>query len=290
MTKEKEVELVDHSGFICTRLCKDREHASMFSSFSSSRNYGLAKYLKTTAWQEDENNYRAYYLVKDGRRIVLYFSLQCGMLVKCNRKALSGIVHQHGDDKTEYFLEGNKIDVTKSIPAIELAHFCVNDTYRRKKSVWKVRCGIDELTVGAYAFYKFIAPRVLEVMSIVGCQYLYLFCADDDSGKLAEYYQEVLHFGYMDQMACVRQGYDDGLECMTLKKEVLIQNYFRFLDMEKVDKVLEYISAKGAVSIKQVGCEFSLFDAKNLMHKLQNCGRIRELSEVSGCYVLVSSE
>lgn len=289
MTKERS-ELVDYSGFICTRLSEDREHTTMFAGFSSWHNYGLAQYLKTKAWQEDENNYRAYYLVKDGRRIVLYFSLQCGMLVKCNRKALSGIVHQNEDDRTEYFLEGNKIDVTKSIPAIELAHFCVNDTYRRKKSVWKVCCGIDELTVGAYVFYKFIVPRVLEVMSIVGCQYLYLFCADDDSGKLAEYYQEVLHFEYMDQMACVRQGYDDGLECMTLKKEVLIQDYSRFLDMEKVDEVLEYISAKGSVSIKQVGCEFSLSDSKDLMHELQNFGKIRESSEASGYYVLATSE
>lgn len=287
-TERKENE-VDVSKFVCVRLTADRQNNAMLPSFASVRNAGLAQYLKSKAWDEDERNYRAYYLVKDGERIVLYFSLQCGMLVKCNRKELTGITHKQNGERTEYFLEHNKIDVTKSIPAIELAHFCINDSYRRRKANWVVKQGVEEYSVGAYVFYEYIAPRVIKVMDVVGCQYLYLFSADDESGKLSMYYEDVLKFGFMDQMACVRQGYDEGLECMTLKKDSLIRDYNRFMDMGKVDALIEYIETEGIVSIYKAGRKLVLHDSKYLFQKLLEYGIIEEAGDAD-CYTVAKGK
>lgn len=189
--------------------------------------------------------------MKEDNRIVLYFSLQCGLLVKCSKKRLGGIIHKTTGDNVEYYVDNDKINVTKVIPAIELAHFCVNDSYRRRKSHWEIRRGVREYSVGEYSFYKFIAPQIIDLSNIAGSQYVYSFCADDGSTDLLRYYIEKLNFELMDDMSCIRPDYDDSLECLTIKIEDLIRDTIRFDDMENVSAVIDYLKANETISNHQ---------------------------------------
>ena len=69
--KKKEL-LIDK--YVCLRLKDDSENKAMLRGFNNERNPSLGRYLQTYAWKEDQDNYRAYYLVKEDNRIVLYFS------------------------------------------------------------------------------------------------------------------------------------------------------------------------------------------------------------------------
>ena len=270
--KRKKKDL-DITTFNCSRLKENRNHKTLIQGFNSNRNSSLSWYLKHNAWIEDENNYRAYYLVKDKNKIVLYFSLQNGMLIQCHQKILKGVSHRESDSKTDYFIDEDKIDVTNVIPGIELSHFCVNDSYRRRKNSWKVTIGLKEYTVGAYVFYKFIAPKIAEVALISGVQYVYLFCADEGSNKLIEYYRDELHFSVMDDMACLRPKYDNGTSCcMTIKIKELIDDTYRFQDIEKVPAVLEYIQYNRTISIEQARKNLDIFDPLLLFDHIVKVG------------------
>lgn len=52
-------------------------------------------------------------------------------------------------------------------------HFCANEAYRE---VWE-QTGIH-YTLGTIAFWYFIVPKVLDLMEVAGCEYLFLFAAD----------------------------------------------------------------------------------------------------------------
>lgn len=267
LRRDKKSEIVAQN-FSCVRLSLGNDNKTLIQGFNSSKNSGLAHYLHREAWHEDKSNYRAYYLVRDKNKIVLYFSLQCGLLIQCHKKTLGGITHQNDGDKTQYIIENDKIDVTRVIPGIELAHFCANDSYRRKKADWHIVHGIWKYTVGTYIFYNFVAPKIINVASISGLQYVYLFCADDGSSNLVHYYQNALHFSIMDDMSCVRQQYDSQLCCMTLKIEALIDDTKRFQDMDKVNAILEYLKTNKALSIQQAKKLFNIYDPQYLFKRM----------------------
>lgn len=259
---------IDLSKFVCIRLRADEHHKSLISGFNSKRNGALAGHLKREAWTEDLDNYRAYYLVREGNKIVLYFSLQCGLLFKCDRKAVSGITHLATEECTEYYLDEDKLDVTKVLPGIELAHFCVNDSYRKQKKGWSITVGVCTYSVGTYIFYSYIAPKVIELASVTGLQYVYLFCADDGDGKLIQHYKSNLNFDEMDDMACIRQKYDRDLPCMTLKISRLIKDTNRFYDMKKVDSILTFVRENGTISVQQANRQLGVSDPQWVFEKM----------------------
>ena len=266
----KEKSTINIENFSCVRLKSDQTNKAIIQSFTSKMNPNLSQYLRTKAWFEDNNNYRAYYLVKDLHKIVLYFSLQCGLLVKCHEKIVGGIAHQSAEDATKYFIGEDKINVTNVIPGVEIAHFCVNDTYKDKKAGWKIKQGLWEYTVGAYVFYEYIAPKIIKMAEISGLQYAYLFCADDGSEKLCHYYIERLNFKIMDNMACIRPDYDNDLNCLTIRIEDLIQDVGRFRDSKKVDLILKWLKDKESISsfeAKQVGIQDAKYLFKRIVEK-----------------------
>lgn len=69
-------------------------------------------------------------------------------------------------------------DLFDTIPAIELANFAVNDTYRSESG--KVA------KVGAYAFRRFVQPIVKNVSDLVGVQCLYIYALPKE--RLIQYY------------------------------------------------------------------------------------------------------
>jgi hypothetical protein len=75
-------------------------------------------------------------------------------------------------------------NVGVTFAGVELVHFCANDAYRH---VW------DEMNIGrslgTVVFWQFVVPKVLELMKIVGCEYLFLFAADlSEDADLVNYY------------------------------------------------------------------------------------------------------
>lgn len=246
--------------YSCSRLTSEREHNVLIKHFTSRKSLTLPVYLQKHAWDEDKRNYRAYYLVKEGQRIVCYFSLQCGLLVKCHKKILGGVVCKEIEGKRDYFIDRDKIEVSAVIPAVELAHFCINDTYRSKKKTALIKYGIQEYSIGVYVFYKFIAPRIVELSKKVGLQYTYLFCADDWSGRLTNYYMQQLNFHLMDDMACIRPDYDDELECLTIRISDLERDIDRFEDSGRVPVVLDYLKKNGTISNYQARREIGIKD------------------------------
>lgn len=255
--KKNQDEILNNE-FTCTRLITDPNNKSLIRGFNSERNPNLAWYLKRDAWNDDGRNYRSCFLVKEKNKIVLYFSLQCGLLFKCHEKQLQGIIHKESAGETRYYIKDDILDVTQVVPGVELGHFCINDSYRKRKKEWKVQHGIAVYTVGAYVFYKFIAPKVKAIAEVAGSQFLYLFCADDGTNRLLDYYVNTLNFSIMDNMACVRSTFDRGLTCLTIKMERLKDDLALFNDMEKAEKIMDYLHCNNSINIYQARREFNV--------------------------------
>lgn len=207
---------VEAENFMCERFSSNDTNQSLKKAFYCEMNSSFTCYLRNDSYLDDLENKKAVYLIKDGDRIVGYFSLNCGLMIKCDQKILSGISSEINNEKIEYYIDKDIIDVTNIVPAIEITHFCINSSYRKKKSTWTVTHGLKNYSVGKYIYYKFLLPIVINVAEKIGVQMIYLFCADDGSGKLIDYYKE-LGFTVMDNMACIRTGYDSSLSCMTCK-------------------------------------------------------------------------
>lgn len=225
--KKKEIDI---SNFKCVRLKYIRNQIKpQIRDFLCEKNYGLGQYLHYHAWPEELENYRAFYVVMDDEEIVMYFSLQMGSTIRCKKKRIGGVFY---DSKTKtHFIDTDKLEVEKCIPTIEIPQFCVNDRYRNKRKNWTVNYLGREYTVGEYVFYYYIAPMVIQSAETVGFQYLILFCADNNNGTLEDYYKK-LGFMRMDDMACLRDRYSKGLECLIIKIGNLIENYLTFSDPE----------------------------------------------------------
>lgn len=272
--------------FRCSRMISDRNHKSLISTFSCSKNPSLAGHLKYKAWGEEQNNKRAYFLIKEGNKIVLYFSLQCGLLIKSNEKILGGINHRETAAGPEYYINSDIVDVTKTVPAIELAHFCVNDTYRQKKIKWKILNGPFEYRVGQYCFYEYIAPIIIDIADKIGVEIVYLFCADDGNQTLFDYYSS-LNFSIMDNMACVRSDYEANLLCMTQKISTLKNAMLQFNDEKKVSSILEYLKTHKNISNQKMRKMFEIADVCTLISKMLDQKLIIEDPIVKNAYKTV---
>lgn len=91
----------------------------------------------------------------------------------------------------ELFPYGMK-NVGKTYSGVEIVHFCANDEVH-SKSKWKAHQFNKKL--GAVVFWQFIVPKVLSVMEHVGCEYLYLFAADNTVDEsLVNYYRSYMNF------------------------------------------------------------------------------------------------
>ena len=124
-----------------------------------------------------------------------------------------------GPDKYEDFLEtllikSDKkqepnpkiIRVSTSRPAIELVEFCANDQY---KHCWDRYGFPSHRKMGETLFWHFIVPKMLEINTLIGCEFVYLFAADaTPDGTLSNYYREKLHFNTMTQLGTIKPSYD----------------------------------------------------------------------------------
>lgn len=132
---------------------------------------------------------------------------------------------------TETKMEGDNIIRTKnSFAAVELVHFCAYDPVdwnkyplylpkaERKRIKLEQNCvarkwydaGMDMQSMGHAIFWKFVPPAIQEIKKHVGCEYIYLFAADDQSnreGPLIKYYKE-LGFEFRNDFSVTKPAYD----------------------------------------------------------------------------------
>ena len=71
---------------------------------------------------------------------------------------------------------------------------------------------------GVVVFWHFIVPKVLSLMEIVGCQYVFLFAADDSEDEdLVNYYKTWLKFESSQERSAATPVYD--LTCKFLYQD-----------------------------------------------------------------------
>lgn len=98
----------------------------------------------------------------------------------------------------------NQKHVGRTFAGLEIVHFCANDSCRH---VWD-KCEFPQ-KMGTIIFWQFIVPKILELMDIAGCEYLFLFAADSSEySTLVNYYCDQLGFEVMDNHSAATPIYD----------------------------------------------------------------------------------
>lgn len=224
---------------------------------SQKANNSLESYIRDQdkAWKADLSGETRVYLIKDKTdNIAMFFSIKCGLLVGENPDeilsdehrdfvdALISIMRESDEDSIRKMYDAglsmyesdtdrlfeiarnrldskaesleigqseNTIKVPICMPAIELQHFCKNENF----------CIPDDLGVslGFGLFWEIIVPIIIEITKQVGCEYLYLFAADNTedeasakSKKLISYYKNVLKFSECDDwIKLIKPEYDN---------------------------------------------------------------------------------
>lgn len=270
--KKLKREEINIKNFRCERLEPTRDHKAIIAGFHSERNPNLATYLQKKALTENSQNNRAVYLVRDKNRIVLFFSLQCGLTIQCDKKEITGIIHIEENNTTKYMIDTDNVNVTKVVPGVELCHFCVNSSYARRKKEWRIKHGIFNYRVGVYIFYRYIAPIILDIASRAGLQYVYLYVADDGSGELIKYYEQELNFSIMDDMACLQSDYDRDLHCMILKINTLRVDYGHFNDKKHLCEIMEQLKLNGSLKAAELTEKYDVRDSAYILDLIVETG------------------
>lgn len=106
--------------------------------------------------------------------------------------------------------------VLETYPAIEIVEFCKNEN-EIAKNAWRA-LGIER-KIGECVFWHIIVPKLKAIQEIAGCQYVYLFAADQSyDGELANYYKVALHFEQSAILGASKPRYD--FKCFFLCQEM----------------------------------------------------------------------
>lgn len=232
---------------IVERISNDPNNIRLIGSFDNHRIEEKSCALRNEASQDDESGVTAYYLVKDTNGVLMfYFSLRCGMLYDKtiyekikdeNEKHFEEFMNGKGSQQTQDSLEkdiedeGNNMIVRgeHTYSAIELAHFFRNDNY--DFNIWRERHCMPQ--IGTIVFWRFVVPTVLKAREHVGCQYLYLFAADNtDDKKLINYYADKLKFRTNSEVGTVKPIYDFTCAFMCQEIEPLKSKMDKFFNEE----------------------------------------------------------
>lgn len=147
------------------------------------------------------------------------FLLENHLINKVNSKKRL-ILGQEQDQKDE--LNPNIARVVRTYPAVELVHFCANDDARKTWERYKFGH-----SMGKVLFWWFVAPIISDIRKTLGCQYVYLFAADDsDDGRLVNYYEVSLNFQQRDDIGTNKPQYD--FTCAFMCQEIEEMRDFRY--------------------------------------------------------------
>lgn len=129
------------------------------------------------------------------------------------KKSLSSISRKNTTiEDFERMMGDNTEKVGATFAGIEIVQFCRNEENNKWSSY-----GIDK-KLGVIVFWNFIVPIVLKVREHVGCQYLFLFAADESEDEnLVNYYKYWLKFKQDENLKTAMPLYD--LKCKFLYQE-----------------------------------------------------------------------
>lgn len=107
--------------------------------------------------------------------------------------------------------ESDKVGATFS--GIEIVQFCLNEDCL---GYWR-NYGINQ-KLGVVVFWQFIVPIIIKIKEWIGCEYLFLFAADDtEDENLVNYYKSWLKFESSNERSAATPVYD--LTCKFLYQE-----------------------------------------------------------------------
>lgn len=124
--------------------------------------------------------------------------------------------------------EGNKniFRVGQTFSGVEMTHFCTDDN---EKSVWK-EYGFN-YPLGEVMFWTKIVPIITGIQDSIGCQYVFLFAADESpDGDLTNYYNVELKFQKLQDVGTSKPYYDFCCEFMSQEINELRNNQEAFLN------------------------------------------------------------
>lgn len=228
--------------FDATRLKEDETLLRDVCSFKNPKNENLVEYLVGDAFDDDDKNRCACYVVRDSDgEILCYFSIKCGLLYsefeelkkfekfKNHKIKLMELEQRSNDPQVRGYIEEirrklreakediekllGKFDslppnkqVAKSFPSVELTHFCVNESYREK---WQTYGFSTKNRIGATIFWHVIVRLVENIRNLTGCEYLYLFAADATSDlHLVNHYKNMMGLREEMTMSALQPIYD----------------------------------------------------------------------------------
>jgi len=133
-------------------------------------------------------------------------------------------------EEFENLLSEDRENVGKTYAGIELVHFCKNDNIE-----WK--CPNSHHKIGTIVFWKFIVQKVLDVMKLVGCEYLFLFSADlTPDEELVNYYKTSMGFSEPIEKKTLVPLYDIGCKFLYQKTSDLENKRAEFFDNFNLDE------------------------------------------------------
>lgn len=258
---------------ICERLSSSPANKVLIKGLVNTRNPNLVSVLQSNrAWQEDEGNITAYYLVKSGSGTILaFFALRCGEVFqnvdeelikeaasfRQNIDKLNGSLDEEEKRKVleqvsvalrdgwtkelaDYYirkskrrrrdavLDNNKDNhhVAKAFSAVEITLFCNNEAEGVKEEWEAMNLPHSR---GISVFWHVIVPRIQAVVGLVGCEYLYLFAADDEAdGTLVNYYKTKLQFETPVKLGSNKPSFDYGCFFLCQRVNVLLRHQVEF--------------------------------------------------------------
>jgi hypothetical protein len=116
--------------------------------------------------------------------------------------------------------------VSEVLPGIELKYLGVSED---AKELW-ASYGLPK-RMGETLFWQCVVDKIEDICKCVGCQYLYLFAADNKpDGNLVSYYNTRLHFEKDLDLNANKPHFDFKCRFMCQEIEVLRQNKTHFFD------------------------------------------------------------
>lgn len=126
----------------------------------------------------------------------------------------------------EQELNKNITHVGKTYSGVELVHFCANTA---TDEVWK-SFNLPQAR-GAVVFWQFVVSIIMKVREYVGCEYVFLFAADDSKElTLEDYYNNRLGFADEGEMATAKPLYDLSCRFMYQEAATLAQRREEFFE------------------------------------------------------------
>ena len=152
-------------------------------------------------------------------------AIQAGISSPSEWRAFHIKMARYLGDKKDW--SGSNIEqVSEVLPGIELKYLGVNEN---AKGIW-ASYGLPK-RMGETLFWQCVVDKVNEVCRVVGCQYLYLFAADNKpDGNLVGYYDTRLHFDKNSDLSANKPHFDFKCRFMCQGIDVLRYNKAYFFE------------------------------------------------------------